>query len=197
MANIYNRNIPAYDLDHVYVADCGDDNIHRHMLREAMVSQVIIDTDGIPHFYFDVADKDAPMASSEMEGVYYNTDSYKNNGIEVDLKYKLTTGILASLGVTSDVYDIVKANPNASQLIVAKGFVVNDDDMVEPVEFPSRWIFTKKVVETTDSSGIVSSAVIWEHNANFNGKHVFATRGDAFDGHKIKLMKLDGTVEEV
>lgn len=198
MATIKNQNIPVYDIDHIYVVDTGDDNAERKMLAEAIVETVTITEDGRVSFKFKVAGEQSAFSPDEMV-IYYDIAAYRATDKKTECAYKMISELLNELGVSSELYNTFKANPNAYQYLVPSGYIITDDTMVAAIDFPSTWEFTRTeiTVEPEEPDDVSTIQTIWKHNANFFNRQVFPTREEALKDHKIKICRLDGTEDEV
>lgn len=196
MVQITNKNIPVYQLDHFYVADNNNKNAERTMLSEAVVSKVIIMSGGAAEFYFSLAGVQAPIDVDELV-LYYDIEGYRADGQKTVASYKLVSAVLEELGITSDLYDTIKINPNSSMLLKPKGFFINDTTQVEEVDFPGTWVFERTVTKVINEGVAEVEVSPWKHDANFYGKEIYPTREAALKNHKIKLLRLNGQEDEV
>lgn len=197
MDYITNTTIPVYDLDHIYIVDTNDDNAERRMLLEAMVNQVTIASDGTVSFLFKLAGETGATDITASD-VYYDMEAYRATGKKTEAIYSTVSNLLNLLGISPDYYETFKATPNSSQLLLPKGYIINDMLMVEELSFPASWEFTRSITSSLGESGNhIVEVSGWSHNAKFHGKEVFATREDALKDHKIKLLRLNGVEENV
>lgn len=195
MAKIDNRTTGTYDLSHVYIADRDDDNAERKMLKEAEVQKVTINSLGEATFQFKVAGESGLIdASDDKMELYLNIEAYRASSKRVGATYKTIAELLADLGIDSSLFESFKSNPNATPVLVPKGFFINDKTMVEEVSFPENWEFTRTVVKDSETD---QETTIWKHNAGWAEKTVYATRETALENHKIKLLRLNGVEDEV
>lgn len=201
MPQIENKNIPSFELDHVYIVDRDDDNAERKRLREAFVKEVTLTSAGTAKFMFQLAQlsgETSTTTDSDLLTIYYDTATFKATNTVVTAIYALISDLLTQLGVPRDVYEFFKANANASQFIVPKGYIINDNIMVEAVDFPASWKFERTLV-VNDANGTKTATFgPWKHNANFYGKtEIFATREEALKNHKIKVLRLTGDEDQI
>lgn len=195
MAKIENKTTGTYDLAHVYIADRDDDNAERKMLKEAQVNKVTINSLGEATFQFKVAGESSLVdANDDKLILYFDTDAYRASGKRVDTTYKTIPELLADLGISASLFESFKSNPNATPVLVPQGFFINDKTMVEEVTFPENWEFTRTIVKDSETD---KETAVWKHNANWAEKTVYATREQALENHKLKLLRLDGTEDEV
>lgn len=195
MAKIDNRTTGTYDLSHVYIADRDDDNAERKMLKEAEVQKVTINSLGEATFQFKVAGESGLIdASDDKMALYLNIEAYRASSKRVGATYKTIAELLADLGIDSSLFESFKSNPNATPVLVPKGFFINDKTMVEEVSFPENWEFTRTVVKDSETD---QETTVWKHNASWAEKTVYATREKALENHKIKLLRLNGVEDEV
>lgn len=195
MAKIDNRTTGTYDLSHVYIADRDDDNAERKMLKEAEVQKVTINSLGEATFQFKVAGESCLIdASDDKMALYLNIEAYRASSKRVGATYKTIAELLAGLGIDSSLFESFKSNPNATPVLVPKGFFINDKTMVEEVSFPENWEFTRTVAKDSETDQEIT---VWKHNAAWAEKTVYATREAALENHKIKLLRLNGVEDEV
>lgn len=195
MAKIDNRTTGTYDLSHVYIADRDDDNAERKMLKEAEVQKVTINSLGEATFQFKVAGESGLIdASDDKMALYLNIEAYRASSKRVGATYKTIAELLADLGIDSSLFESFKSNPNATPVLVPKGFFINDKTMVEEVSFPENWEFTRTVVKDSETD---QETTVWKHNAGWAEKTVYTTRETALENHKIKLLRLNGVEDEV
>lgn len=190
---IENHNIPTFNLNHVYVVDKDDDNAERRMLQEAIVKKVSITNKGNVSFTFQIAGSTTPEDSDSLT-IYYDVNAYKSHGTVVSQTYTTVSTLLHQLGIQDARFSIIKPTITSTPLIIPKGYIINDKTLVEAVDFPNPWNF-ERVIST---SGSISET--WTHNANFNGladSEIYATREEALQGHKVKILRLNGTEDEV
>ena len=195
MAQIENKTTGTYDLSHIYVADRDDDNAERKMLKEAQVNKVTINSLGEATFQFKVAGESVLIdASNEAMVLYWDTAAYRASSQKVETTFKIISELLLELGIAPELFSSFKSNPNATPILIPQGFFINDKTMVEEVTFPENWEFTRTVV-TDEETG--TETTVWKHNADFSEKIVYETREQALENHKLKLLRLDGTEDEV
>lgn len=199
MSQIENKNIPVFDIDHIYVVDRDDDNAMRRMLREAFVKKVSISYDGTVAFHFQLAGESSAIESDLLK-IYYDAATYRSKDQVVKQSYGLISELLNRLGIPPALYDHFKANINSSRYLIPKGFIINDDLLVEPVDFPETWDF-ERTMQVDENNGVKTVAFSeWSHNANFNGKpveEIYPTREEALKNHQIKVLRLTGKEDEV
>lgn len=197
MAAITNTVVPAYELDHIYIVDSGDDNAERRMLLEGIVTQVTICSDGNVSFRFRLAGANTATDVS-LSQLYYDTEAYRATGKKMEMFFSTVSDLLTLLGIPSSLYETFKANSNASQLLLPKGVFINSSLMVEEVDFPETWEFTRTVTVSVSESGARTLEVSdWKHDAKFFGKEIFSDREEALRDHKVKVLRLTGEEDEV
>lgn len=202
MNTIQNKNIPVLDLEHTYVVDKGDDNAERHMLQEAFVNQVAIECDKAEvTFSLWLADGSKDV-NPENVTIYYDVDSYRATGKSLVQPYDQILNLLKQMGVPEMVLEAVKGQTTSGYYIQPTGYIIDENLMIQRIDFPDKWVFKRKLKKETDADNKVTSITItdWEHNANFNGKalnELYATRADALKNHKIRVQRLTGDEEEV
>lgn len=199
MNQIENKNIPTFDIDHIYIVDRDDDNAKRRMLLEAFVKKVSISKEGGVRFHFQLAGESGTIESDLLK-IYYDVATYRSKDQVVKQSYELISELLNKLGIPSTLYDCFKANINSSQFLIPKGFIINDTFMVEPIDFPESWDFERSM-QVNENNGVKSVTFSdWTHNANFNGKpieEIYPTREEALKDHQIKVLRLTGKEDEV
>lgn len=199
MSQIENKNIPTFDIDHIYIVDRDDDNAKRRMLLEAFVKKVSISKDGVVQFHFQLAGETGTIESDLLK-IYYDVATYRAEDKVVKQTYELISDLLNELGIPATLYETFKAHINSSQFLIPKGFIINDNSMIEPIDFPESWDF-ERTLQVSENNGVKTASFSdWSHNANFKGKpieEIYLTREEALKDHQIKVLRLTGKEDEV
>ncbi|PWB10494.1 MULTISPECIES: hypothetical protein [Bacteroidales] len=199
MSQIENKNTPTFDIDHIYIVDRDDDNAKRRMLLEAFVKKVSISKEGTVKFYFQLAGESGTIESDLLK-IYYDVATYRSEDKVVKQTYQLISELLNELGIPSVLFDCFKAHITSSQFLIPKGFIINDNLMIEPIDFPESWDFERSM-QISENNGVKTvSFSDWTHNANFKGKpieEIYPTREEALKDHQIKVLRLTGKEDEV
>lgn len=190
MNKIKIKTNPWYSLIETFVADINDDNAEVRMLYEAVVSKVEIDSEGEITYYVKVANDDLKEYKTNDLDLYYNSADYRAGQIVQDA-FISSLDILERLGVSSKTLGVEHVT-TGEKYVVPRGFFINDHTLVEAVDFPATFTFTREI-KLNDSNALVIGD--WTHNANFNGKtdmEIYNTREEALENHRVKLKKFGG-----
>lgn len=188
MAKILNKIVPWYKISNTYIVDVGKDNAEERTLYEGIVTRIDVSSDGSMSFGFTLSDNVNKEISSDDLTLYEDVNGYKSDISAKTICKNNVAGLIKAIGIALDIFYIYQDESTGQQYLATRGFFINDNLMVEKIDFPDTLTFSR----TVDAEGNVSQ---WKSNANFDGLvegDVYASREDALKNHKTILKRFGG-----
>ena len=187
MAKILNKVYPWFKLSHTYIVDIGEDNAERRMLYEGIVTRIDVSSDGTMSFFFTLSeDVTKERASGELK-IYEDANAYKLGKTAEESYMNNVAGLINVIAINPNIFYIY-TELTGEQYVAPRGFFINDNTMVEEIDFPETLSFTRTVDETGNISG-------WTSNANFEGltdSEIYPSREEALKNHKTIIKRFSG-----
>lgn len=192
MAKILNKTNPWFKLSQIYIVDVGEDNAERRMLYEGVVTRIDVSSDGTMSFYFTLSeDVTKERASGELT-IYEDANAYKLDKTAEKLYRNNVAGLINAIDLNANIFYIYTES-SGEQYVAPRGFFVNEDTMVEAIDFPDTLSFTR----TVDETGRVS---VWTSNANFaelTDDDIYPSREEALKNHRTIIKRFGGKEDSI
>lgn len=96
-------------------------------------------------------------------------------------------GLINAIAINPNIFYIY-TELTGEQYVAPRGFFINDNTIVEEIDFPETLSFTRTMDETGSISG-------WTSNANFEGltdSEIYPSREEALKNHKTIIKRFSG-----
>lgn len=183
---ITNNFIRYYPLANLYIIDTTEDDPDSHVLAEAAITGISVNSSGKVTWMFTVAGSKTPVNGDELI-IYSSVKDYLNQTRFEQPYMYLHRLLIEELKVDNKALDI-----NFKDGVIYPHGFFNNTKNGEQVSFPEDWTF-KREVQIDDG---VIFLTPWEHNASWHSTQIFDTMEEVYKEQVLELRKLNGQIVE-